>query len=573
MSSFSEDQLLPTLTWTDQSCTLSEFIDQYSLPKVVRVETGYCGGTDVPALELDDVLMLHALRKTHKLTAEDGDGNTIEIALSCPYRLQILPKKKKCKLNRCGVGDLLSIYPKVKYLEVIEAHYGTNIEDDTSVGELLEIISTDKHHNKVDVKNVKTGWTFTLTFACTAQFRPLRDWKSYCAKDIKTQLGFPTRVRFLDTEGDDSTLQKLVSKTPVVNVVGEIEEVLVIATMVTTSVRLKFCYEIPKDLEIVIAVAKGSVNGQKYYQELVDNLHSRFDVSKFVSIQELEYLNYRHKTIIEYDYQSIIKNISGSNRDTKNDVGPPLPPRSSVRRTKSIVDNSSSKPAIAPKPRRTRSESVPVELANVSKTSQVRPPRRSPRAPNCPLGSNVDPDPESVRRQWSDETKPCPQNDDKNWSGTVGNAQGEDIYDNTEPPQIYESPMNMNENAYMALLKEDGDAVTTSDDHGYQSYIKGIQTESPQIEDPSRSSESETEEDPYVEISMIPEDLSLLGVQDVSRLLRILGIGCYVQKFEEEQIDGKMLMSLQKSEFESLDVTAFHITKLIKFINGWRPKP
>ncbi|XP_028412262.1 uncharacterized protein LOC114535079 [Dendronephthya gigantea] len=69
----------------------------------------------------------------------------------------------------------------------------------------------------------------------------------------------------------------------------------------------------------------------------------------------------------------------------------------------------------------------------------------------------------------------------------------------------------------------------------------------------------------------IPADLSCLSVAGVGRLLRSLNMQCYVNTFQEEQIDGKIFVTLDKESLSSLDIAQFHVTKLIKVIEGWRP--
>ena len=69
----------------------------------------------------------------------------------------------------------------------------------------------------------------------------------------------------------------------------------------------------------------------------------------------------------------------------------------------------------------------------------------------------------------------------------------------------------------------------------------------------------------------LPADLSGLSVPGVSRLLSSLHMQFYANKFQEEQIDGKMLMTLDEAKLCSLDISPFHVAKLMKFIGGWRP--
>ena len=70
---------------------------------------------------------------------------------------------------------------------------------------------------------------------------------------------------------------------------------------------------------------------------------------------------------------------------------------------------------------------------------------------------------------------------------------------------------------------------------------------------------------------LIPKDLASLSVEGVGRILANLNMACYINKFQEEQIDGEMLMELDEGELKSLDLKPFHVVKLVKLISGWRP--
>ena len=87
----------------------------------------------------------------------------------------------------------------------------------------------------------------------------------------------------------------------------------------------------------------------------------------------------------------------------------------------------------------------------------------------------------------------------------------------------------------------------------------------------SKDSESGVE-DLNGELVRIPHDLSPLTVYEVAQLLKNLHMNCYVKTFETEKIDGKLLKHLQEEDLQSLNVSSFHVKKMVKFINGWRPK-
>ncbi|CAB3992716.1 SH3 and multiple ankyrin repeat domains 2-like [Paramuricea clavata] len=340
MTSATEDELLDALIWSDDSYSLTEFITEFPLPQVVRVVRGHDGGTDSSTLGYGEVLTIHAVRETRVLSAEDRNGNAISVGLDFPDEVQILPQTKDCRLNSCEVTDFASFYQTVKYVEVIQAHYGTGDNvDSTSVGEILEIVDISKPHKpgktKVQVRNSENNQKSTLTSTCSARFRPLLDWKKYKAPELKThQFGFPVRVRFMDTEvGKDTDYQRLISKSPDINIINEIVDIIVITTTVSSDPVLKFCFEIPKDLEIKVAVAEGFSNGAKHYTDIVTSLNERFDVTKFMSSHQPAPIK-RRDVVKQYDYDTIKEYIidnailSPKSDEVEPDIdAPPLPPR------------------------------------------------------------------------------------------------------------------------------------------------------------------------------------------------------------------------------------------------------
>ncbi|XP_067098368.1 GRB2-associated and regulator of MAPK protein 2 [Osmerus mordax] len=71
-----------------------------------------------------------------------------------------------------------------------------------------------------------------------------------------------------------------------------------------------------------------------------------------------------------------------------------------------------------------------------------------------------------------------------------------------------------------------------------------------------------------------PADLSALSLEEVSACLRFIGLSeAAVGVFQRERIDGSLLVQLNE-EILSHDfhLSRLHVTKIIQFIQGWRPK-
>ena len=75
----------------------------------------------------------------------------------------------------------------------------------------------------------------------------------------------------------------------------------------------------------------------------------------------------------------------------------------------------------------------------------------------------------------------------------------------------------------------------------------------------------------FLTLSEVPQDLSVLSVEDVGRVLRCLNMHKYVKTFAKESVDGRFLASLELEHLNALNVGSFHAKKLLNFIKGWRP--
>ncbi|XP_006012116.1 uncharacterized protein LOC102358201 [Latimeria chalumnae] len=74
-------------------------------------------------------------------------------------------------------------------------------------------------------------------------------------------------------------------------------------------------------------------------------------------------------------------------------------------------------------------------------------------------------------------------------------------------------------------------------------------------------------------VDEIPKELKDLDIDEVCDCLVLLNMGQYAKAFKQEQIDGQLLFDLDRELMRSdLGMSDFHITKLLRFREGWRPK-
>lgn len=748
-----EERLMtPSLMWSDQSYLLEKFLQEYTLPQVIRVVQGHDSGTDITSLSHDEVLILHGLTKARILAGEDGHGHAIAIRLDSPHKLQLLPLLGDCQYRSCGIEELSSVFPKVKYVQVLQGHQDRNNDSDsTSNGEIFEVLNVDKRNKRAKVKVLATGRTQMMSFKCEAVFTPVLDGKAgYFAKDLESHFDLPVRVRLLKIKDEAANLEGTEEDDPSgllpgnvdVTIVEETEDILVVATTAGENVRCKFCYEIPRDLQVTVQTVAQSFREQNgdYYQNLV----AKFDQLSASNFPKSGYFT-RRGTIIGHRYETIEKLFNsrpegnaGTGR-VEGNSSPALPPRNYQparskctslssklnwsKRNRSVKEKEKLKPSNHLKP---RSASAPVDPDNLKMRPRMSPklPPRIRFVPKEPSSVNNELLNNSVSSITTSKAVPgslpgvlnlsegeellgtkhlAPTSEDTDGSPSIPNVPGSSHKHGAlkpgsiptshlselprkdpggsqsvplstsershlclpqvsnrqpgvspklprRPPSIHTkpirsstvidkkntpspskvhfsnesdgcsdilpklplrqhsirvspvgSPTNTHEHSdtrpsKQRLLEE----TESNSDYLVPLDIFDSQTNRPPLESRIKNCpaviDNELGEDiyeevkylghrnggssgsggdmegPYVNISKVPSDLSCLTVKKVSQLLRDLNMGCYVVTFEEELIDGGLLGKLNKDDLESLNVKSFHITKLLEFIRGWRPK-
>ena len=143
-------------------------------------------------------------------------------------------------------------------------------------------------------------------------------------------------------------------------------------------------------------------------------------------------------------------------------------------------------------------------------------------------------------------------------------SQGNDIYEGECDTRIqYVEVFPKNDGIYTDVKENEYEAVD------YEKEAAGASRRVPSPASYNRSPSPKS--DIATAISLIPNDLSCLSVKGVGNVLKDLHMECYISTFENELVDGEMLRSLDRMSLESLNVSDFHIMKLMKVQEGWRP--
>ena len=86
----------------------------------------------------------------------------------------------------------------------------------------------------------------------------------------------------------------------------------------------------------------------------------------------------------------------------------------------------------------------------------------------------------------------------------------------------------------------------------------------------------EVDDDVYEELSQVPKtiDFQYVTKKQVGEFLRLLKLHQYIEVFDEEDIDGPLLLDLTKEDLKTdFKFKGTEALKLMKFVKeGWRPK-
>ena len=77
MASVSEGLCIENLVWSDVEYSLAGFVENFQLPQIVRVESGYFDGNDSTSLTSGQVVRLHCVRKIKKFACQTADGKSV----------------------------------------------------------------------------------------------------------------------------------------------------------------------------------------------------------------------------------------------------------------------------------------------------------------------------------------------------------------------------------------------------------------------------------------------------------------------------------------------------------------
>ena len=527
--------MFETIVWSTKTYSLMEFInsDRFLLPQLVQVESGIYSENDAKTLSQGQILFLHFTKRTDKVRAKVTGEKEFFIPINFPCKVSILPTV--CEDVYYSVQDIADA-TWVKFFRVVHDSPPTFR---LKAGDIMEIKRTfeEKREQYIECEFVnKTRDSVKLPLLFKAAFEPLESAELHDFTEVLHRFRFPIRVKFTSGEAIlNPEVNDDIEWPPVGSVLlkEKIEESTVICTSrADNKVTILL---IPTDLDVTVYPALGALTNDKGYARFCKNIHDGADLQKATNL-----------FILNASKLSTERDVELEVLDAYEEIKPPIPPRSppgmpsleeddigyaKVRYTKRAEE-------FTPKP--------PLKRYPVPAPRLKRPHAYKQVSSSC--GSSL---------------RTVSQSDDSEFEG-VGNqdefddndgSNDDDVFDYDHADQFRrEASVNEAEATYSATVPHE--LPCSKNKHGKETTLHSPVS---------------------VEISTLdfPDDLLPLSVSEVGINLKKLNMGEYVEMFESNQIDGKMLVTLtDESSLISVGVSKrIDQRKLLRFIHGgWRPK-
>ena len=578
--------MFQNIVWSAQSCTLKTFVDSYTLPQLVKVEDGFYSDDDAKTLSAGQIFTLHFTKRTDKLLAQAADHKQYLVPFNCPCKVEILPKI--CQETYNSVEDIVDAWTSADFKFIRVVHDGPPSMR-IKAGDILKLKKTVEE-NRVKFLECefldKTKDLVRLCLDFKAAFEPLASAGQYQLQEILKTFRLPIRVKFISSDTTIQDADKNIDFSSLGSVL--LKELRQETTIIATSRDddMVTALMIPTDLDVNVFPARGAVLGDKEYARFCKDVHDGTELTK-VDLFENGFKSFETSTVdVIYNYE---------------EVKPPLPPRNRRESKKSEHSDSSDdyedvkppprlppKPPPKPKPKPQRRPMPASPYQNVQGFDVLKAPKESP--------SNFE---EASSHRYNNKgSNDGADDDDKDPYLSSGFDSDEDyIYPETEPNHPTDSDLEAQQekpnlrgkSKTIRIIKGLWDKFKNAlpKPPPFASsrplrYSQGASdaTGSPQGQFLAPSSPTAQASNPYTSLpttgtvlpQAFPDDLRCLSVQEVGECLRKLNMGDLVEKFERDQIDGELFVTLDENTLPYLGVSdKFQQKKLLMFVNGWRP--
>jgi hypothetical protein len=674
MATVSEGLFIENLVWSDVEYSLAGFVENFQLPQIVRVESGYFDGNDSTSLTSGQVVQLHCVRKIKKFACQTADGKSVALPYTYPVKCVV----ENREFSKISALPLSILSDQVKYILTLGDYDNSKSPNSNSFqeGAILGITCVDAKGKCIQCRNVSTTKRIQFHFNCTALFCPLRDCNKYTLAEVVEKFEIPVKVRFLRQSSEatiDPNLTSFVSNLKEVSILDVIEQTVVVMTTLGEN-STDVCLEITKDTPVYVRVAQEFLENDVIYVRMVKTLDrlfksssgdyenvasvtTRYDVNnedsefrcrKFAyqrppvacfqkfesspiskantasirSLGNAQPTQDRHKSSDEKsayletkDLWPMIKprksdsEINYNRSDTQKGDKTALPahdeehiyvevldpkPEETLRKSNSEINYTGSNAQKSCIPNRTGDKKArpvpvkPVKTLRKSKSditcnrtgnkglipSQTEDEKALPDTSNPkPLFMSKDSLLNEIEKRKmhrkenkNDQCKADTPRTRRNITPDFPNKQVAKLPENKLPSKVLSTPKTdkLNELASLQAKRSNNDQQNSADEIYEPTTVRNSDSVLRMSPDCFLSSSP-------VKTSALPKNLSGLSVKDVTKILCVLDLERYAGIFEEELIDGAMLESMDEEILKSIGMKPFHVKRMIRFINGWRP--
>ena len=602
---------LDQLEWSDVEYRLSEFVDRFNLPQLVKVKEGFCGPEEDLCISAGQIIALHTIKTTEKVLVRDREGRELHMLLSCPQKIELRLQGKR------NAYTMVRHLRNLKFVRAIQGYYGLDDGGSFDAGEKLEIIrvesGTGSKENYLLFRNENRS-LFRLPFSATAEFQPLTDGREYYLKDV-SGMKLPVYFQFIDPiKPIDKTKNVLNSSLGMLKLEKIYHSPTVICTITEGSARtIVAC---PKELPITVTVAQGAVEGDKDYMRLCHLFHDGVSLTKIGNMES--------------------ENIYAS-PDACVYLPPPVPPRSSISEgsPSSLQSNTEDARRVV-----NRGNSA---LASANSGFEGSSPTKTTYQEEEKAESDIDENyyecideneivtlsPRPADRSTTGFSRTCKPGSDRPsnqgeaiasffaGANSSSNAASMSIRDHSvhshpvasdEYEMLPNAPLEHAKNKQTdevlkypvlnkqetlpgpvagprkapPLVKSKPRGLRISPSHKIAEMTNEKSTTPTQVKSPGKLPQPAVKQK-LVTPGMLPavdagttfditRDLSQLSVGEVSKFLKKVHLEDFVDVFAENDVDGEFLVTMTAEDMRALEMNAFQCKKLLKLISGWRPK-
>ncbi|XP_028412276.1 uncharacterized protein LOC114535092 [Dendronephthya gigantea] len=544
---------LASIKWDDSVIfTLPQLLQVYPLPQIVKINKGLWSESNDATLCNDAILCLHSnipIQKVHGHLMSDK-GKEISIPLDCRRKVEVRPPNLKDVYE--NVKELFSVFPK--YVRISKGYFcESSGEILLNFGDKLQLKGIDKTNKKNEklVCFTQYGRKIELTKDCVAGFQPLVDGRELYITDALREFKLPLNIQFVEPDdshenarSDNSSPREAFQTICLDRISNE-------TVLTATSIHADGIHDamISPNLQLSLVICDETFKNSADYESILKmfNLPDTFPSAP-------QQPNAADSSLFYLPSEHIYEEFTCYQRHGDLNDGYEIPNMDPL-----TIDDPGYQPKVGVN---SRSTAIPLPKIPVQKDTTIRTPVDNiyvpvPTALSGLESQHTDEDSTYTALDFTKKDNSAEVTYERLVPANPGNQSSEDQPMAPVNPRVPKNAVKL-----PSLLESKDALLRRSSKNGTYSAVP---------RETNQDSTFTLTEDIYQELAKYPLDLSDLGVAGVGRLLRNLGMEMYVERFKAEMIDGKILAELDKENLQSLDVSTFHITKLLKFIGGWRP--